>query len=62
MTDTLSDKTHADQTWNEASFDAPDSFVKTKDSKLRNLLNKKYKDIVKPLPDIPRKGKASLFF
>lgn len=39
-----------------------DSFVKTKDSKLRNLLNKKYKDIVKPLPDIPRKGKASLFF
>lgn len=39
-----------------------DSFVRTKDSKLRNLLNKKYRDILKPLPDIPRKGKASLFF
>lgn len=63
MTDTLSDK--MEQGRHRVKHHLmllTDPGVKAKGSKLRSLLNKKYRDVLKTLPDIPRKGKAVLFF
>lgn len=63
MTDTVSDKIHAEQPWSGASFDAPAWLIcQDQGFQTQSLLNTKCRGMSKALPDKPRKGKALLIF